>query len=286
MRDRSLNHYLNQIGQTPLLTRQEEVELANRIRLGDSAARDHMIRANLRLVVKIAGDYQKCGLPLDDLIAEGNTGLIKAAERFDPSFGAKFSTYAAWWIKQSIRRALSNQSRTIRLPVHVIEKMNKLRAVEDKIAGEGGGRRGYSYEIEKETGLNKEQLRVLRQAGNASTSLDAPAFDEDSGTMHERLQDPGSRDPFERASDANLIGELSGLLDVLNERERSIIASRFGLDGKSPRTLEEVGKRFGVTRERIRQLQNIALKKMRHQLHRRETNQPRISEDALTSSEA
>ena len=272
----NLQTYLDEIGATPLLTREEEIMLAKRIQKGDAKAPDRMIRANLRLVVRIANDYTGCGLPVADLIAEGNTGLMKATERFDPSFGAKFSTYAAWWIKQSIRRALSNQSRTVRLPTHIIEKLSKVRQAGIEIE-ERTGRRARGYELSEATGLNAKQLRLIRDSGQPTTSLDAPNFEGDEGLgMHERLDDEDADSPFEALSEANLLGELGGLLDVLDQRERDIIEARFGLGGGDVETLEQVGARHGVTRERIRQLQNIALQKMRRALHRMETPLPEI----------
>ncbi|MFT5410730.1 MAG: RNA polymerase primary sigma factor [Verrucomicrobiales bacterium] len=271
-----LQTYLDEIGATPLLTREDEVKLAKRIQRGDAKARDRMIRANLRLVVKIANDYASCGLPISDLIAEGNTGLMKAVERFDPSFGAKFSTYAVWWIKQSIRRALSNQSRTVRLPTHIIEKLSKVRQAGLEIE-EKTGRRPRGYELTEATGLDARQLRLIRDSGQPTTSLDAPNLEGDEGLdMHERLDDEDAANPFEALSEANLLGELGGLLAVLDARERDIIVSRFGLEGAPTETLEQVGLRHGITRERIRQLQNIALKKMRKALHHRETPLPTI----------
>ena len=271
-----LQTYYDEIGTTPLLSREEEIQLAQRIRAGEDRARDHMIRANLRLVAKIASDYYGYGLPLPDLIAEGNTGLMKAVERFDPSFGAKFSTYAAWWIKQAIRRALSNQTRTVRLPVHVVEKLRKLRAAEAKIE-ERTGRSPTSYELAEATGFNASQLRLLRDSRQAATSLDAENLDGDTGLpMHDRLKDESTGDPFETLSQQNLLGELRGLLGILDDRQRDIIEARFGLDGEAPETLEQVGDRHGVTRERIRQLQNQALEKMRRALRKRETPLPSI----------
>lgn len=271
-----LQTYFDEIGTTPLLTREEEINLAHQIQRGDTAARDRMIRANLRLVVKIANDYYGCGLPLADLIAEGNTGLIKAVERFDPGFGAKFSTYGALWIKQSIRRALSNQSRTIRLPTHVVEKLRKLREAGLEIE-EQTGRHPRSHELAEAMDLDEKQLQLLQASSRGTISLDAPVAEGETGLpMHERLDDTEGLSPLESLCDSNLLGELSGLLGLLDERERDIVESRFGLDGENPQTLEQVGERYGVTRERIRQLQIGALKKMRKNLHQRETPLPAI----------
>jgi len=271
-----LQTYFDEIGSTPLLTREEEIKLAQRIRHGDPEARDQMIRANLRLVVKIAYDYSGCGLPVAELIAEGNTGLMKAVERFDPDFGAKFSTYAAWWIKQSMRRALSNQSRTVRLPVHVVEKIRKLRDAGLEIE-ERTGRRPNVHELAEATGFSGEQLRLLLASGKATVSLDAPAIEGELGLpMHERLDDSEAASPLESLSESSMLTQIGSLLDVLDERERHIIELRFGLQGEAPQTLEQVGELYGVTRERIRQLQKVAVGKMRRKLRQRETPLPAI----------
>ena len=235
-----------------------------------------MIRANLRLVVKIAKDYFGFGLPLGDLIAEGNTGLIKAVERYDPSYGAKFSTYSAYWIKQSIRRALSNQSRTVRLPHHVVESVRKLRDASLEIE-ERTGREAKAHELAEAMGLSEKQLQLLHESSKAATSLDAPAAPGETGLpMHERLNDAGAPSPLETLSKSNMLGELGCLLEVLDERERDIIQSRFGLGDRQQQSLEQVGARYGVSRERIRQLQMRAVKKMRKKLHQRETPLPKI----------
>lgn len=273
MNDKLSDAYMQDAASTPLLSREEEVELANRIRAGDEAAREKMICANLRLVIKIARDYSGYGLPIADLVAEGNTGLMKAVDRFDPTKGAKFSTYGAWWIKQSIRRALSNHSRTIRLPVHVVEKISLFRKESTKIE-ESKGRSPTSGELEKAMGVNRRQLRIIRESAAPMSSLDAEVFENDEITMHDRLEDEHTSDPFAQLCDANMLGELEVMLGVLNSRERKIVEARFGLVGASPQTLEKVGERFGVTRERIRQIQNQALCKMRAELRRRESPLP------------
>jgi RNA polymerase primary sigma factor len=268
--------YFNDIDKTPLLTREEEINLAKGVQRGDSNARDKMIRANLKLVVKIANDYKGCGLDVDDMVAEGNIGLMKAVDRFDPGYGAKFSTYAGWWIRQKILRALSNQTRTVRLPVHVVDKIRKLRAAEFEFEGRTG-RPPSDHEIGKETGLDRKQLRLVRESGQALLSLDAPEYDDGSGvTLHERIDDSFASNPFDTLSDEGLRNELPALLDVLDVRERDIIVKRYGLDGKRPLTLEEVGQHHHITRERIRQLQVIATKKMQSALRKRETWLPEI----------
>ncbi len=267
--DGGIKIYLREIGQTPLLTPKEEVQLAARIKKGDREARAHMIRANLRLVVKIAQDYANYGLPLLDLISEGNIGLMKAVERFDPNKGGKLSTYAAWWIKQSIKRALANQSKTIRLPVHMVDKISKMRRVSMQMT-EDLGREPTDEELADEIGIDPAKLAQLKSAALRPASLDAPISEDDSTEFGEIVGDESAQTPFEMLSEKNLKGQLDNLLSVLDERERKIIDARFGLDGKPPRTLEEVGVEFGVTRERIRQLQNIALQKMRRALQKKE----------------
>lgn len=273
----SLNLYMREISATPLLTPAEEIDLAARIKSGDKEARAKMINANLRLVVKIAQDYSGYGLPLPDLISEGNIGLMKAVERFDPEKGGKLSTYAAWWIKQSIKRALANQSKTIRLPIHMVDKIAKMRRISAMLA-EALGREPTDDEMAEEIGLPRRKLAMLKQASQRPTSLDAP-IDEDEGTQYsEIIGDESAENPLHALSEKNLHGELDDLLAVLDQRERQIIDERFGLSGRKPLTLEEVGREFGVTRERIRQLQNVALTKMRKALRRKELPLPKASE--------
>lgn len=271
--DSGIKIYLREIGQFALLTPEEEIELAARIKAGDREARSIMIRANLRLVVKIAHDYANLGLPLLDLISEGNIGLMKAVERFDPAKGGKLSTYAAWWIKQSIKRALANQSKTIRLPVHLVDKISKMRRVSLQMSEELG-REPTDQELADEVGLSTSKVTQLKTVAIRPASLDAPISDDDSTAFGEIVGDEEAQTPFELLRDKNLHAELDNLLSVLDERERKIIFSRFGLDGGKPRTLEEVGKKFGVTRERIRQLQNIALSKLRRALQKKERPAP------------
>ena len=264
-----LRIYLREIGQTPLLTATEEGELARRIQAGDSEARSRMIQANLRLVVKIAHDYANFGLPMSDLISEGNIGLIKAVERFDPEKGSKLSTYAAWWIKQSIKRALANQSKTIRLPVHIVDKIAKVRRLAASMSEELG-REPTDAELAQEIGISASKLSQLRTVSLRPASLDAPASEEDGKELGETVSDLEAQNPLEQLSESNLLDELAEVLGVLDPRERRIVAARFGLEGEEPKTLEVVGRKFGVTRERIRQLQNGALSKLRRALARRE----------------
>lgn len=280
--DSTLKLYLREISKTPLLTAEEEVKLAAKIKRGDKKARAHMIQANLRLVVKIAQDYSNYGLPVSDLISEGNIGLMKAVERFDPKKGGKLSTYAAWWIKQSIKRALANQSKTIRLPVHMVDKIAKMRRISAMLA-EALGREPTDEEICEEIGLPRRKLAMLKQASQRPTSLDEPINDGEATRYSEIIGDERAENPLESLTDRNLQDELGELLEVLDQRERQIIGERFGLNGQKPMTLEEVGLEFGVTRERIRQLQNIALTKMRKALRKKEHPVPVVI-DKLAAS--
>jgi RNA polymerase primary sigma factor len=267
--DSGLNRYLQEIGRFSLLSPQQEIELAGKIKKGDAAARERMINANLRLVVTIARDYANLGLPLLDLISEGNIGLTKAVERFDPTKGAKLSTYAMWWIKQSIKRALANQSKTIRVPVHLADKLAKMRRVSLQMSDELG-REPSDEELGEEIGIASEKVARLKSVGIRPASLDAPIADDDSTEFGEVIGDDEAQTPFELLRDKNLRGEVDGLFEVLDQREKKIISRRFGLDGGIPKTLEDVGKDLGVTRERIRQLQNIALAKLRRALIKKE----------------
>jgi RNA polymerase primary sigma factor len=266
----NLQLYLQEIGKTPLLSVSEEIVLARRIRRGDKAARDHMIRANLRLVVKIAMDYKDFGLPLLDLISEGNIGLVKAVERFDPKKGGKLSTYAAWWIKQSIKRALANQSKTIRLPVHLVDKISRMRRTSMQLS-ERLGREPSDEELAAELEVPTAKVAHLKSVSVRPASLDAPVGDEsDSTTFGEIVGDENAVSPFDGLREKNLNADLHAMVDSLDKREAEIIRLRFGLDGHEELTLEEVGKRFNVTRERIRQLEYIALTKMRKAMTRNE----------------
>jgi RNA polymerase primary sigma factor len=267
--DPALQHYLRQIAQYPLLTPAEELQLAAKIKRRNKAAKTRMINSNLRLVVKIARDYANLGMPLLDLISEGNIGLMKAVERFDPSKGGKLSTYGSWWIKQSIKRALANQGKTIRLPVHLVDKIAKIRRVGAGLSDQLG-RDVTDEEIAEEVGMSASKVTQLKQAAIRPASLDAPVGEDDATEFGELIGDASAADPLEQLSVKNLQEEVGDLVDHLDEREKKIINARFGLDGSDPITLEEVGVKFGVTRERIRQLQNSALSKMRKALCRRE----------------
>jgi RNA polymerase primary sigma factor len=263
--DSSLKLYMREIAKTPLLSLEDETALAERIKSGDKDARTQMIQANLRLVVKIAQDYSGYGLSLSDLISEGNIGLMHAVERFDPEKGGKLSTYGAWWIKQSIKRALANQSKTIRLPIHMVDKIARMRRIAS-ILSETLGREPTDEELSAELGLPRQKIAMLKQAAQRTTSLDAPVNEDDATEFGEIISDDSAANPHDLLSDKNLHEEIGGLLSILNERERRIIDERFGLSGLKPMLLEDVGREFGVSRERIRQLQNSALSKMRKAL--------------------
>ena len=267
--DSAIKLYLREIGQVPLLTIEQENDLAAKIKKGDKKAREHMIKANLRLVVKIAHDYDGFGLPLLDLISEGNIGLMKAVERFDPAKGGKLSTYGSWWIKQSIKRALANQSKTIRLPVHLVDKISRMRRVAMKLQEEFG-REPTDEELAEEMGMTVMRVAQMRTAAIRPASLDAPIGDDDSNTFSEVVQDENATTPYEQLEDKTVTAMLQEMVKTLDQREATILRYRFGLDGGSEKTLEDVGQKFGVTRERVRQIQNIALNKMRKMIEKLE----------------
>ncbi len=270
--DTAIKLYLREIGQVSLLTPQQEIELAAKIKKGDKKARELMIKANLRLVVKIAHDYEGFGLPLLDLISEGNIGLMKAVERFDPAKGGKLSTYGSWWIKQSIKRALANQSKTIRLPVHLVDKISKMRRVAMKLQEEFG-REPTDEELGEELGISPSRVGQMRTAAIRPASLDAPIGDDDSNNFSEVVQDENADTPYEMLEDKTVTNMLQEMVKTLDQREATILRYRFGLDGGSEKTLEEVGQKFGVTRERVRQIQNIALNKLRKMIEKLEAQQ-------------
>ena len=267
--DTGIKLYLREIGRIPLLTPQQEIELAAKIKNGDDEARALMINSNLRLVVTIAHDYANLGLPLLDLISEGNIGLTIAVDRFDPAKGAKLSTYAVWWIRQSIKRAISNQSKVVRLPVHFGDKIAKMRRVALQMSEELG-REPTDDELGEEIGIACEKVSQLKSASIRPASLDAPVSDDDSTEFGESVGDEEARTPFELLRDKDLRNEVDGLLKDLDDREKKIISQRFGLGGGTRKTLQEVGNKLGVSRERIRQLENIALVKLRRALSQKE----------------
>src|SRR6202167_4447550 len=267
--DTAIKLYLREIGQVKLLTPEEEIDLAAKIKTGDKKAREQMIKAILRLVVKIARDYEGIGLPLLDLISEGNIGLMKAVERFDPKKGGKLSTYGSWWIKQSIKRALANQSKTIRLPVHLVDKISKMRRIGMRLQEELG-REPTDEELAEEMGMTAARVRQMRQAAIRPASLDAPIGDDDSNNFAEVVQDENADTPYEQLEEKTVTRMLREMVKTLDPREATILQYRFGLDGGSEKTLEEVGAKVGVTRERVRQIQNIALHKLRRMIQKLE----------------
>jgi RNA polymerase primary sigma factor len=245
-----------------LVTPQEEVSLAKRIARGDNEARDRLIKANLRLVVKIAHGFEGLGLPLLDLVGEGCVGLVKAAERFDPKKGAKFSTYAAWWIKRSIRAAISRQARTVRLPVYVVARIASIRRVESRALAETKLKPD-DEGVAAELGLTVQQVRQCRRAEPQSTSLDAPLRVGSSLCLTDTVPNENARDPFVEVARKQDRAMLGRLMNSLSGRQREILHQRFGLNGEDKKTLHQIGKQFGLTRERIRQLEAAALKKLR-----------------------
>jgi RNA polymerase primary sigma factor len=267
--DTAIRLYLREIGEVKLLTPQEEIELAAKIKKGDKKAREHMIKANLRLVVKIARDYEGIGLPLLDLISEGNIGLMKAVERFDPKKGGKLSTYGSWWIKQAIKRALANQSKTIRLPVHLVDKISKMRRAGMKMHDELG-REPTDEELAAELGTTAGRVSMMRTASIRPASLDAPVGDDDSNSFSEIVEDERAVNPYDELEDKTIVNMLRDMVEHLDDREATILRYRFGLDGGNEKTLEEVGVKFGVTRERVRQIQNLALRKLRKMIEKLE----------------
>jgi RNA polymerase primary sigma factor len=267
--ENSIKIYLREIGQVALLTPKDEVRLAARIKKGDKEARAQMIKANLRLVVKIAHDYSNLGLPLLDLISEGNIGLMKAVERFDPKKGGKLSTYAAWWIKQSIKRALANQAKTIRLPVHLVDKISKMKRAAHNLS-EKLGREPTDEELAAKLDMPVAKVAQLRTISIRPASLDAPIGEEEDTQFSEIVGDENAADPFEMLRDKTLREDIRELIEELEPREAEILTQRFGLDGSKPLTLEQVGKKFRVTRERIRQIQNIALTKLRRLMEKQD----------------
>ena len=265
----SMKLYMNEVGQIPLISPEQEKVLAAQIHSGDRALHDEayatLINANLRLVVKIAHDFKGFGLPLSDLISEGNLGLVRAVEKFDPAKGAKFSSYAAWWIKQSMRRALANQSRVIRIPVQSAGKINKIKSVKMKLT-EKLGREPTDDEIADHLGFSERTVTGLRLADLRTFSLHDPIQQGEEGEFQDIIPDRGAMTPDRILGDEESVHRLLSLLSELDERERLILQLRFGLDGKRPKTLEEVSQEIRRTRERVRQIQNQALAKLRAML--------------------
>jgi RNA polymerase primary sigma factor len=258
----ALQLFLKDIGKVDLLTAPQEIELAKRIERGEHAAKQAMVEANLRLVVSIAKRYRNQGLPFLDLIQEGTIGLVRAAEKFDYRKGFKFSTYATWWIRQAVARALADKSRTIRMPVHVVEKLNKIVRSERKLRGELGREPG-SVEIARDLDLSVEEVDQIRRSSQMPVSLEKPVGDDEESEFGHFLTDEDAQLPDEAAEQALQRDALKKILRSLSPREQQILEMRYGLDGAPPRTLDEVGRAFSVTRERIRQIENQCLKKLR-----------------------
>lgn len=258
-----VRNYLREIGKVPLLNKEQEVELAKKIEKGDDFAKKQMTNSNLRLVVSIAKKYVGRGLTFLDLIQEGNIGLMRAVEKFDWKRGFKFSTYATWWIRQAITRAIADQARTIRIPVHMIETINKYkrikREMEQKLE-----REVTPEEVAKKMGLEEEKGQMIVKIMQEPTSLEAPVGKEKDSFLKDFVPDEEKMSPIDSASYDLLKGQIATVLDTLNDRERKVLELRFGLVDNKPRTLEQVGKEFGVTRERIRQIEAKALRKLRH----------------------
>ncbi|MCO5327227.1 MAG: sigma-70 family RNA polymerase sigma factor [Solirubrobacterales bacterium] len=258
----SLRLYLHSIGKVSLLTADGEVELAKRIERGDMDAKRQMVEANLRLVVSIAKGYVGRGLSFLDLIQEGSLGLIRAVEKFDYRRGYKFSTYATWWIRQAVTRAIADKSRTIRVPVHVNEKLARVRSVERGLV-QDLGREPEPHEVAAELGMEVAEVRELMSIGAAPVSLEAPIGDDGNGKVADLVPDNSTESPFERATDSMQREGLERALGLLTERERKVIQLRYGLLGADPLTLEQIGRDFGITRERVRQIESNSLRKLK-----------------------
>jgi RNA polymerase primary sigma factor len=258
----ALQLFLKDIGKVPLLTAAQEVELAKRIERGDHGAKQAMVEANLRLVVSIAKRYRNQGLPFLDLIQEGTIGLVRAAEKFDYRKGFKFSTYATWWIRQAVARAIADKGRTIRMPVHVVEKLNRILRSERKLRAERG-REPSIEEIARDVDMSPDEVEHIRRSAQTPVSLEKPVGDDDESEFGHFLADDSTPLPDELAETTLQREALRTILGALSERERKVLELRYGLDGHQPRTLDEVGRAFNVTRERIRQIEHQGLKKLR-----------------------
>jgi RNA polymerase primary sigma factor len=257
----ALQLFLNDVGKARLLTAQQEVDLAKRIWRGDQDAKRKMVESNLRLVVSIAKNYRNQGLPFLDLIQEGTIGLVRASEKFDYRRGFKFSTYATWWIRQAIARALADKSRTIRMPVHIVEKLNKIGRAERKLMTEFG-RAPTTDEIADLAGITPDDVDSIKRSAQAPVSLNTPVGDDDGSEFGQFIPDEHAESPYHRAVEILTNEALRAALQNLSYRERRVLELRYGLDGQRPRTLEEVGRTFNITRERIRQIEHQSLRKL------------------------
>jgi len=266
--DDPVRRYLNRIGEMPILTREQEVELAQKIEQADEQSKKKMVEANLRLVVSVARRYQGRGMPLPDLIQAGNLGLIRAVEHFDWRRGYKFSTYATWWIRQAILRALDDTARTIRLPVHMKEALSKLVRASRKLRQELG-REPTTEEVASELNLPVDKVREMYDITRRPISLDIPVGDEGETRLGDFIEDQRGFEPVDTITAEDLKAQLQDILETLSPREREVLTLRFGLEDGRPHTLEEVGQKFGVTRERIRQIESKALRKLRHPIRKK-----------------
>jgi len=257
--------YLKEIKDIPLLTADEEKQLARRIRKGDAAARKKMIQSNLRLVINIARRYSNLGLPILDLIEEGNLGLMKAVEKFDPNKGYRFSTYGSWWVKQYITRAIANQSKTIRVPVYMTETISRYKKISERLT-QKLGRKPRIGEVARAMHIPSKKVKEVSEMISRTASLDAPIGEDESGSFMDLIEDEASLSPVDEFGKILRHERIQSLLERMNKREREILTLRFGLEDGVTRTLSETAKKFGITRERVRQIENAAMRKLRSYL--------------------
>ncbi len=261
----SIRQYLKEIKDIPLLTPEEEIRLARLVKKGDEKARKRMIQSNLRLVINIAKRYTHLGLPIMDLIEEGNMGLMKAVEKFDPKKGYRFSTYGAWWVKQYITRAIANQGKTIRVPVYMVETISRLKKTQEHLT-QKFGRKPRINELAKAMKMPIKKVRLISDQISRTTSLDAPVGEDESGQVIDLIEDETSSSPVDEFTKVMRHERIKDLLEKMNKREQEILSLRFGLQDGATHTLSETAKRFGITRERVRQIENAAMRKLRSYL--------------------